>query len=141
MTKLTDASKANKSGQELETRLKMFLIEKEFNFTQQKPRQPVIDFIIDTEGEKIYVDCTNQNEPGSVMEKIPHKIWKYHKKYNYSNVYIIRGKEIPNEQVMEHCAEICKEKNFKMHLMTFEEFCDILMKKEKSLSIIEYFLN
>jgi hypothetical protein len=138
---LTDASKANKSGIQLETLLKMFLIEKEFTFTQQKAGQSVIDFIIDVDDGKIYADCTNQNEPGSVMDKIPHKIWKYHKKYNYQEVYIIRGKQIPNEQIMEHCAEICKDKNFKMHLVNFQEFCDILIKKEKTVPTLLHFLN
>ena len=139
--KLTDASKANKSGQELETQLKMFLIEKDFSFIQQKPSQPVIDFVIDTQDGKIYVDCTNQNESGSVIDKIPHKIWKYHRMYNYSDVYIIRGSKIPSEIIMEHCNEICEDKNFKMHLVTFQEFCDILMKKEKTMSTLQYFLN
>lgn len=137
--KLTDASKANKSGEELETQLKMFLIEKEFSFVQQKSGQSVIDFIIETEDEKIYADCTNQNESGSIMDKIPHKIWKYHRLYDYSNVYIIRGKKIPNETIMKHCAEICEDKNFKMHLVTFQEFCDILMKKEKTVPTLQYF--
>ena len=64
-----------------------------------------------------------------------------HKKYNYQEVYIIRGKQIPNEQIMEHCAEICKDKNFKMHLVNFQEFCDILIKKEKTVPTLLHFLN
>lgn len=137
-SKLTDASKANKSGQELEKKLKQFLIENDFAYVQQKPRSPEIDFIIGNGKETIYADCTNQNIEGSVDEKIPHKIWKYHKKYGYSDVYIIRGEHIPNNLVIEHCNEICRTKGFKMHIVTFEEFCAILLKKEY-LSPLEYF--
>jgi len=110
--KLTDASKANKSGQELEKKLKQFLIENDFAYVQQRPRSPEIDFIIGN--------------------------GKENKKYGYSDVYIIRGEHIPNNLVIEHCNEICRTKGFKMHIVTFEEFCAILLKKEY-LSPLEYF--
>ena len=123
MAKLTDASKANKSGQELERKLMDFLIEKKIPFKRQRPRQPEIDFVIDN---TIYADCTNQNVEGSVQEKIPHKIWKYYKKYGYKEVYIIRGFHIPDRSVIQHCDEIAEKFNFKWHLVTFEELCEIL---------------
>lgn len=123
MTKLTDASKANKSGEELERKVMDFLVEKNIPFKRQKPRQPEIDFIIDN---RIYADCTNQNVEGSVQDKIPHKIWKYYKKYGYKEVYIIRGFRIPDKGVIQHCDEIAEKFNFKWHLVTFGEFCEIL---------------
>ena len=139
--KLTDASRANKSGQDLEKKLKNFLVQNEFIYKQQKPRSPEIDFIIGNGKETIYADCTNQNVEGSVDEKIPHKIWKYHKKYGYSDVYIIRGKHMPNESVIQHCDHICKDNNFKMHLVTFEEFCAILLKKQFVSPLEQFFMN
>ena len=135
--KLTDASKANQSGIKLEKELKTFLCEKKIPFTYQKNGKHEIDFII---GKGIYADCTNQNVTGSVDEKIPHKIWKYHKKYGYKDVYIIRGKKIPNESVLSNCNEIAAYKDFKFHLMTLEEFFNFLEGKDIR-SYIEKFTN
>ena len=112
MTKLSDASRANKSGIELEAELKNFLIQNSFVFRHQIPGQNEIDFIIGNEDNKLYADCTNQNSSGSVDEKIPHKIWKYYKKYNYSSVYIIRGSHKPRDLILEHCEEIAQRNNF-----------------------------
>lgn len=138
MPKLTDASRANKNGSELEKKLKNFLMENDISFKQQRPSKPEIDFIIGKGENLIYADCTNQNIKGTVEEKLPHKIWKYHKKYGYKEVYIVRGTYIPHSSVFEHCNEICKYKGFKMHVVTFDEFCAILLKKE-FLSPLEYF--
>lgn len=135
--KLTDASKANQSGIKLEKELKTFLREKNIPFKHQKNGKHQIDFII---GEDIHADCTNQNVTGSVDEKIPHKIWKYYKKYRYKDVYIIRGKKIPSESVLSHCNEIAAYKGFKFHLMTLEEFCNFLENKDIRSSI-EKFIN
>jgi hypothetical protein len=130
--KLTDASKANQSGIKLEKELKSFLREKKIPFIYQKNGKHEIDFII---GKDIHADCTNQNVTGSVDEKIPHKIWKYYKKYEYKDVYIIRGKHIPSESVLTHCNEIADYKGFKFHLMTLEEFCNFLEGKETKSGI------
>ena len=133
--KLTDASKANESGSKLEEELKTFLNEKEISFIHQESGKHQIDFII---GNGIHVDCTNQNVEGSVDEKIPHKIWKYFEKYKYKDVYIIRGKQIPNESVLSHCNEIAAYKGFKFHLMTLEEFCNFLEGKDTRTGV-EFF--
>ena len=135
--KLTDASKANQSGIKLEKELKTFLCEKKIPFTHQKNGKHEIDFII---GKGIYVDCTNQNVTGSVDEKIPHKIWKYFEKYRYKDVYIIRGKQIPNKSVLSHCNQIAAYKDFKFHLMTLEEFF-IFLEGKDTRSGIDNFIN
>jgi hypothetical protein len=139
MTKLTDASKANKNGIKLEKQLKKFLIKNSFPYKHQKSGKNEIDFIIGNEDNKIYADCTNQNVTGSVDEKIPHKIWKYYKKYNYSSVYIIRGSYEPSNSVLEHCEEIARKNNFKFNIVTLEEFCDIISNKTYK-SALEKFL-
>jgi len=137
VTNLTDASNANKSGFKLESELKKFLVEKNIPHKQQRPGKPEIDFII---GENLYVDCTNQNEEGSVDEKIPHKLWKYYKRYKYTEVYIIRGKKIPNDLVFEHCREICQKYNFKFHVMTLQEFCNFLEHKDFENPLEKFFI-
>ena len=126
MTKLSDTSRANKSGIELEAELKNFLIQNSFVFRHQIPGQNEIDFIIGNEDNKLYADCTNQNSSGSVDEKIPHKIWKYYKKYNYSSVYIIRGSHKPRDLILEHCEEIAQRNNFKFNIVTLDVFRDII---------------
>jgi hypothetical protein len=135
--KLTDASRANQSGTSLEQDLKTFLHNKNIPFKHQTTGKPEIDFII---ANNIYADCTNQNVEGSVDEKIPHKIWKYSLKYGYKNVYIIRGEHVPNKSVLTHCEDIAKNKGFKFHIMTLEEFCNFLEGKD-TRSGIENFIN
>ena len=69
-----------------------------------------IDFQIKCpNGNILYVDPTNQNGSGSVGEKIPHKVWKYYKLYDYKKVYILMGKyDIPtkNPSVVKHCQDV-----------------------------------
>lgn len=139
MTKLTDASKANKSGASMEKKLQSFLIQNCIPYKYQTNGKSEIDFIIGTDDNLIYADCTNQNETGSVDEKLPHKIWKYYKKYKYDVVYIIRGTHIPNKSVISHCQEIGKINGFNFNLVVFEEFCDIINNKSFN-NTLEIFL-
>ena len=121
----------NLSGTKLEENLELFLKHNNFAYKKQKSGAPEIDFIIPIEGNKtIYADCTNQNGPGSVYDKVPHKVWKYWKKYKYNEVYIVRGKELPTKSVKEHLKEYEEEGKFKTHILTLEEFCNFLQGKE-----------
>lgn len=133
MSKLTDASRANKSGTDLESKLEKFLIEKNIPFIRQtsKHKKEQIDFIINN---TFYVECTNQNVSGSVQDKIPHKIYKYYHIYNYKEVYVIRGSIMPNKWVIKQCDDISEQYNFKWHLLTFENFCDLLNDTEINTS-------
>lgn len=125
MNNLTDASRANQSGTNLEDRFENFLIEKKYSYKRQtaKVKKEQIDFIIDN---KFYVECTNQNVSGSVQDKIPHKIYKYYHTYKYKEVYVVRGSIMLNKWVIKHCDDIAKQYNFKCHLVTFEQICDVL---------------
>jgi hypothetical protein len=135
---LTDASRANQSGTDLENILESFLIEKNIPYIRQtaKTKGEQIDFIIDG---KFYVECTNQNVSGSVQDKIPHKIYKYYHTYKYEEVYVIRGLVIPNKWVIKHCNDISEQYNFKWHLLTLEEFCDKLLGINISTNTLQKF--
>jgi hypothetical protein len=135
---LTDASRANQSGNDLESILESFLIEKNIPHIRQtaKNQKQQIDFIIDG---RFYVECANQNVSGSVEDKIPHKIYKYYHIYKYKEVYVIRGSFIPNKWVIKHCDDISEQYNFKWHLLTFEEFCNKLFGTNISTNTLQKF--
>lgn len=140
MNNLTDASRANQNGTDLESRLENFLIEKNIPYIRQtaKTKKEQIDFIIDG---KFYVECTNQNVSGSVQDKIPHKIYKYYHIYNYKEVYVIRGSVMPNKWVIKQCDDIGEQYDFKWHLLTFEQFCDRLTGISISTNTIHNFFS
>ena len=126
----------NKSGQAGEKRLLDYLEENKFSYRQQVNAQKQIDFIINPNSKNpIYIDVTNQNGQGSVGDKVPHKVWKYYKKYRYKEVYILMGNydlrtKMPS--VIEHCDEVYK---FKTHFVNFREMTNILEGKEKFTTI------
>tara|TARA_R100000152_G_C6727541_1_gene152636 strand:- start:473 stop:868 length:396 start_codon:yes stop_codon:yes gene_type:complete len=124
----------NKSGQLGQTRLREFLIEDNFSYREEKTGQHQIDFIVNPGTNKeIYIDVTNQNTDGSVDEKIPHKVWKYHNKYKYKDVYIVEGKYNVSKKVKEHC----KIYDFNVHFVKLEEMKSIL--KNKNYKIERFF--
>tara|TARA_A100001201_G_C3921493_1_gene150734 strand:+ start:82 stop:456 length:375 start_codon:yes stop_codon:yes gene_type:complete len=109
----------NESGKFGEDRMKKVLIENNLPYTPGKNNG--IDFIVHLEKD-IYIDIKNQNTDGSVNEKLPHMVWKYKQKYNYSKVYIVEGKKNTPESIKKHCNEICD-----VYFVKFEEMCDILL--------------
>ena len=128
----------NVSGHKLEENLELFLKSNDFSYERQKSGVSQIDFIIPIKGNKIiYADCTNQNIGGSVEEKIPHKVWKYWKKYNYKDVYIIRGNYTISKTVIEHLKDEEKNHGYKTHIVTFEEFCHFLQGKQ-TMGLLEF---
>ena len=79
------------SGKRLELLVEKFCKQNSIGYTRAKSGAREIDFIITKDEQIFYADCTNQNVGGSVEEKLPHKIWKYYKQYQYDEVYIITG--------------------------------------------------
>ena len=122
----------NISGQLLEDQLESYCRENNITYQRAKPGAHAIDFIIETDNGKIFADCTNQNSTGSVEEKLPHKLWKYHNKYGYSNVCIIKGDHKLGSNVLMHCQEIARMKQFELTFKNCEEFCNSLTQKEES---------
>lgn len=123
----------NISGALLEDQVEKYCIENNILYTRAKAGAFEIDFIIDTDKGKVYADCTNQNSVGSVEEKLPHKIWKYYKKYNYNNVTIVKGNHKIANHVIEHCKDLARVYNFNLQFLDGEQFCNSLTKKEESL--------
>jgi len=130
----------NESGTKLEEEIEFFLKSNKFPYVRQKSGAPEIDFIISiNKNLTIYADCTNQNVSGSVSDKVPHKVFKYWKKYDYDEVYIIRGIEFPPRTVKEHLEWFEKTTSVKTHIVTSEEFCKILLN-QKPCSLLEEFM-
>ena len=121
----------NISGKDLEDRVETYCIENNISFQRAKSGAFEIDFIIDTDNGKIYADCTNQNVVGSVEEKLPHKIWKYYKKYGYDNVHIIKGDQKISSHVLEHCKDLARVFKFDLQFVSCEQFCNNLTQKEE----------
>jgi hypothetical protein len=115
----------NESGKSAEDRLEKFLIQN--NIPYNSGGNTTIDFTIWTSDETIYIDCTNQNVAGSVEEKVPHKIWKYHKRIGFKEVIIQRGELELHPEVMEHIRDIEESKNIKVHIWTEREVQDYLL--------------
>jgi len=118
----------NESGSILENLVEDFLIKNKYQFIDGGSKD--IDFIIETTNERIYVDCTNQNTEGSVIDKLPHKIYKYYKKHKMNDFYIIRGlyKKFP-EPVFEHIKHLENYFNLKVIILTYDEFIEMLINK------------
>jgi hypothetical protein len=116
----------NISGTKLENQLKEFLVEYNYPFIDGGSKD--IDFIIEIVNQKIYVDCTNQNTEGSVVDKIPQKIFKYYQKHKMDKFYIVRGeyKNFP-KPVCDHISFLEDYFKFKVIILTYDEFIKILM--------------
>mgnify|MGYP006129725963 FL=1 len=130
----------NESGAKLEEELEFFLKSNGFSYQRQKSGAEAIDFIIPTQGNYvIYADCTNQNVPGSVYEKVPHKVWKYWDNYDYDEVYIIRGKTLPGKKVRKHLNWFEETTGVKTHIVSLEEFCGMLTGKTPESPLEQFF--
>lgn len=81
----------NISGKGLEWELKVWLDTNRIPYTKsvEGPKGD-IDFIIHTDTQ-MYIECANQNRKGSVMDKIPHKVFKYWNKHKMKKIHILRG--------------------------------------------------
>ena len=119
----------NISGQELEEKVQLHCVLNNLSYQRAKTGSFEIDFIIETDKGKVYADCTNQNVGGSVMEKLPHKIWKYWKKFQFNEVVITRGKEKPNKVLNEHIQWLENVLNIKVYVLSFNESKEFILDK------------
>ena len=133
----TDASLANKSGAQLEETLELLLKKNDISYKRQTSGKSQIDFIINN---SIYADCTNQNSSGTAEEKIPHKVWKYWKKYGYKDVYIIKGKWNVSSKVLEHLMDMEIAWGYTTHIVDIDEFMQVVMNEPKKESPLEQFM-
>ena len=121
----------NISGQLLEDMVENYCVSNKISYKRARPGAHEIDFIIESNKGKIFADCTNQNSGGSVEEKLPHKLWKYFKKYQYRNVYIVKGDHKISPKVLEHCNEMARGYNFELHFVNYEQFTNKLVAQEE----------
>ena len=112
----------NKSGKELEDNIENFLISEDIPHTRQKKG---IDFIIN---DSIYVEAKNQNGGGSVDEKLPHTVWKYHKQYKINHMIIVHGKHKISKAILNHLEE--RFPDVKVEFYDFYDFCKMIKGKE-----------
>ena len=121
----------NISGQLLEDMVENYCVSNKISYKRAKPGAHEIDFIIESSKGKLFADCTNQNTVGSVEEKLPHKLWKYFKKYQYRSVYIIKGDHKISKSVLDHCYEMSRGYNFDLYFVNYEQFTNNLTAKEE----------
>ena len=118
---------ANISGQKLEKEMALFL--KTNDVPYEGGGSSCIDFKIKTDTGIIYLDCTNQNVGGSVMEKLPHKIWKYWSKFKFNEVVITRGREKPNKTLNEHINWLEQILLIKVYVLDFNQSKRFILNK------------
>lgn len=114
----------NESGKKMETRRKEFLLEHSIPFKQGKSE--TIDFEILTT-PMVWLECANQNAEGSVMEKIPNKILKYHIKRGVTEIYIERGSKQLSNDVLRSIDWIESRSDIKVHILTSIEVDNLLL--------------
>tara|TARA_R100000455_G_C6212612_1_gene79689 strand:+ start:282 stop:677 length:396 start_codon:yes stop_codon:yes gene_type:complete len=107
-------NKSNKSGKKLENDCENLLIR--YNIPYIKAKQSGIDFIIYPNNlDKImYLDCKSINGQGTAIERTPHTVFKYKKKYNANLIHILEGKVNTPEIIREHCNHLCETKFLKL---------------------------
>jgi len=115
----------NISGKEGEKSLGNFLKSK--NIPYKSGGSKTIDYTIFLENKTVYVECTNQNVEGSVMEKLPHKIWKYHQRIGFKEVIIQRGNLELGKGVMSHIRDIESQKGIRVMIMNSNELQQYLL--------------
>lgn len=114
----------NESGKKMETLRREFLTKHSIPFKCGKSE--TIDFEIFTT-PTLWLECANQNSEGSVMDKIPTKILKYHIKRGVNEIYIERGNRQLSKDVL-NCIEWIKAKsNIKVHILTSTEVDNLLL--------------
>jgi hypothetical protein len=136
----TDASEANKSGFKLENELQRFLNKEEFTYTKEKSGSKMIDFQIETDKGRVYVDCTNQNSGGSVMDKIVQKARKYYRMYRYAEIFIVRGRKPIHSEVLKTLKEDEQVYGYKTTILTLEEICNMLKGRKVRGDLEEFFI-
>jgi hypothetical protein len=124
--------KRNTSGKSLELELQMWLNENVCSYTKSVdgPKSD-IDYIVHTKKAEYYIECTNQNIKGSVMDKIPHKVFKYWLRHKMKVIYVLRGSYTKfSKSIYEHLDFISKQCEIEIHIVSLAELKNVLMNKK-----------
>lgn len=111
------AKNVHKRGKELEERVETFLLSMHIPF--QRNKNNGIDFVINGH---IHLDCVAQGQSGSIGDKLPHKTFKYIKKYNLKDIYILHPNSPITKTVGEHLIFLEESLNAKIHIIDWNDF-------------------
>jgi hypothetical protein len=111
------AKNVHKRGKDLEERVEKFLLSMHTPFQRNKTKG--IDFIINGH---VHLDCVAQGQSGSIGDKIPHKAFKYIRKYNLKNIYILHPYSPITKTVGEHLTFLEEQFNAKIHILDWADF-------------------
>jgi hypothetical protein len=78
-----------------------------------------IDFIING---TFHMDCIAQGISGSIGDKLPHKCWKYIRKYGLTNIYILHPYSPIHMSVGEHLEDLEKQFDCQIHILDWNDF-------------------
>lgn len=115
ISKFTD--KVHQRGKDLEKRVQKYLESMGIVY-KHKPNNG-IDFIING---GFHMDCIAQGVSGSIGDKLPHKCWKYIRKYKLDDIYILHPYAPIERQVGEHLEELELHYNCKIHILDWNDF-------------------
>ena len=115
----------NESGLKLEDQLENYL---KVNDLPYKRNTNGIDFIVGS--GQYYIECKNQTQGGSVNEKLPHTIWKYHQRYGMQTMYIIQPYTDGMGAIMNHINWLESILDIKVHIVSYQDMCDVLSGSE-----------
>jgi hypothetical protein len=110
------------SGIHLEQDLEQFLDQHHIRYLRGVDQKMEIDFTIyDVHMNKIYVECKNQQSQGSVVDKIPHTIWKYHRKYQMQQLFLLVGAlHVIPDYIHENIQWLEQVLHLQVHVVTLD---------------------
>lgn len=108
--------KVHERGMALEERVEKYLVSMGIVY---KRFSSGIDFIING---GFHMDCIAQGVSGSIGDKLPHKCWKYIKKYNLKDIYILQPYSPIHRSVGEHLEDMEQHLNCQIHILDWNDF-------------------
>lgn len=107
----------HRRGVELEDRVQKYLESQGVIFKRYKKNG--IDFIING---SFHMDCIAQGIGGSIGDKLPHKCWKYIRKYGLKDIYILHPYSPIKREVGEHLEEQELLYKCNIHILDWKDF-------------------
>lgn len=111
------------SGLSLEQDLEHFLDSHQIPYWKGVDQKMEIDFIVrDIHGNEVYIECKNQQSQGSVVDKLPHTIWKYHRKYQMQQLFLLVGNiHVIPDYIHENIQWLEQQLHLKVHIMSLSD--------------------
>jgi hypothetical protein len=123
----------NESGKKGEDAFENFSINYNIPYIRSKSGKNQIDFILFPNGkkeERVYIDIKNQHTSGGRDLAVAGCVWKYQKKYGFTECYIVEGTYDFDEDVRELANTFAKT-----HFVKFEEMKNIILNKKVEKNI------